>query len=200
MDSKNVKNKDRHHHGNLRQALVEAGIELLDEGGVAALTLRKCAARAGVSHAAPAHHFRGLKGLLTAIIAEGYAMFAAEMNREIEAAEADPKSRLRGCCKGYVSFSRKHKALASIIINKTNCYEEEPEWQQASDAAYQVLIDICAPFKHRYDNAELTQIAVWTMLEGYVNFERNEVINNNRHSKNLHIDTLIDMLNLEVAQ
>ncbi|MBL1419347.1 MAG: TetR/AcrR family transcriptional regulator [Alphaproteobacteria bacterium] len=200
MDKNNVKSKNSHHHGNLHQALVEAGIELLDEGGIAALTLRKCAARAGVSHAAPAHHFRGLKGLLTAIVTKGYILFAAEMTREIDAAKPDPMSRLRGCCKGYVNFSRHHKALASIIFNKANCYEDEPEWIEAADAAYQVLIDICAPFKHRHDNAELTQIAVWTMLEGYVNFERNEVINNDhRHSKQLHIDLLIDMLNLEVA-
>ena len=196
----NKKKSKPHHHGNLRQALVDAGVELLDEGGIEALTLRKCAARAGVSHAAPAHHFRGLKGLLTAIVTRGYLLFAAEMNVNIEAAGVDPMARLRGCCKGYVKFSRENKALASIIFNKANCFEDEPEWIEAADAAYQVLIDICAPFRHRYDNTELTQIAVWTMLEGYVNFERNGVINNDhRHSKELHIDLLIDMLNLEVA-
>lgn len=195
-----IKTSKPHHHGNLRKALVDAGIELLDEGGIEALTLRKCAARAGVSHAAPAHHFKGLKGLVTAIVTRGYLLFAAEMNANIEAADDDPISRLRGCSQGYVKFSRENKALASIIFNKANCFEDEPEWIEAADAAYQVLIDICAPFKHRYDNPELTQIAVWTMLEGYVNFERNEVINNDhRHSQELHIDLLIDMLNLEVA-
>lgn len=195
-----IKTSKPHHHGNLRKALVDAGIELLDEGGIEALTLRKCAARAGVSHAAPAHHFKGLKGLVTAIVSRGYLLFAAEMNANIEAADDDPISRLRGCSQGYVKFSRENKALASIIFNKANCFEDEPEWIEAADAAYQVLIDICAPFKHRYDNPELTQIAVWTMLEGYVNFERNEVINNDhRHSQELHIDLLIDMLNLEVA-
>ena len=66
-----------HHHGDLRQALVAAGIELLDEGGLAALTLRRCAARAGVSHAAPAHHFKGLRGLLTAIVAPFVGFLAA---------------------------------------------------------------------------------------------------------------------------
>lgn len=195
-----IKTSKPHHHGNLRKALVDAGIELLDEGGIEALTLRKCAARAGVSHAAPAHHFKGLKGLVTAIVSRGYLLFAAEMNANIEAADDGPISRLRGCSQGYVKFSRENKALASIIFNKANCFEDEPEWIEAADAAYQVLIDICAPFKHRYDNPELTQIAVWTMLEGYVNFERNEVINNDhRHSQELHIDLLIDMLNLEVA-
>lgn len=200
MTNLNMKKKNAHHHGHLREALVDAGVELLDEGGIEALTLRKCAARAGVSHAAPAHHFRGLKGLLTAIVTRGYFLFATEMNVNIAAAADDPISRLRGCSKGYVKFSRENKALASIIFNKSNCFEDEPEWIEAADAAYQVLIDICAPFKHRHNNAELTQIAVWTMLEGYVNFERNGVINDaHRHSTELPIDLLIDMLNLEVA-
>lgn len=195
-----IKKKNTHHHGNLREALIIAGIELLDESGVAGLTLRKCAAKAGVSHAAPAHHFKGLKGLMTAIVTRGYELFTAEMIAHIEAAAADPMSRLGGCCKGYVQFSRSNKALASIIFNKANCLEDEPEWIEAADAAYQVLIDICAPLKHRFDSAELTQIALWTMLEGYVNFERNGVINNDfRHSTPLEIEPLIAMLGFEVA-
>lgn len=199
--NKNSQNTKPHHHGNLREALVDAGFELLKEGGIAALTLRKCAARAGVSHAAPAHHFNGIKGLLTAIVTRGYLLFAAELNRHIAMADDDPISRLHGCCRGYVAFSRGNKALASIIFNKANCHEDETDWIVAADAAYEVLVGVCAPFKHKYDNAELTQIAVWTMLEGYVNFERNGVINNDfRHSTPLGIDLLIDMLDLEVAE
>ena len=66
---RNQPQKKQHHHGNLREALITAGVGLLNEGGLSALTLRKCAARAGVSHAAPAYHFKGLNGLLTAIAA-----------------------------------------------------------------------------------------------------------------------------------
>ncbi len=189
-----------HHHGDLSEALIEAGISLLNEGGVDALTLRKCAARAGVSHAAPAHHFKGLKGLMTAIITRGFLLFADEMNVNIAAAHDDPKSRLHGCCIGYLKFSRENSALASIIFDKTNCYNDDEKWNTAADSAYQVLIDICAPFNHPYGDAEITQIAVWTMLEGYVNFERKGVINNSdRNRKPLDINLLIDMLKLEIA-
>ena len=59
----------------LRVALVDAGLALLAIEGLAGLTLRACAARAGVSHAAPAHHFAGLPGLLTAIAARGFGIF-----------------------------------------------------------------------------------------------------------------------------
>ena len=70
------KQKRPHHHGNLREALIIAGLELMEEGGPDALTLRKCAKRAGVSHAAPAHHFNGLTGLKAAIVARGHRLFS----------------------------------------------------------------------------------------------------------------------------
>ena len=68
-----------HHHGDLRRALIDAGLALLTEGGTSALTLRGCAARAGVSHAAPAHHFDGLDGLRVAIAEEGFDRFRRRM-------------------------------------------------------------------------------------------------------------------------
>jgi AcrR family transcriptional regulator len=61
-----------HHHGNLREALINAGLLLLKEDGLDGLTLRRAAARAGVSHAAPAHHFSGKQGLVAAIAARGF--------------------------------------------------------------------------------------------------------------------------------
>ena len=68
-----------HHHGNLRSALIDSGLALLANEGLAGLTLRRAAAAAGVSHAAPAHHFDGLPGLLTAIAARAFQLFADQM-------------------------------------------------------------------------------------------------------------------------
>lgn len=59
--------KKGHHHGSLKQALVEAALELLDSGGVEAVTIRATARGAGVSHAAPVNHFADLRALLTAV-------------------------------------------------------------------------------------------------------------------------------------
>ncbi|MFC7657596.1 TetR/AcrR family transcriptional regulator [Pseudonocardia benzenivorans] len=61
-----------YHHGNLRRALLDASAQLVGERGPAALSLREVARRAGVSHAAPAHHFTDRRGLLTALAAEGW--------------------------------------------------------------------------------------------------------------------------------
>src|SRR5215471_13626776 len=65
-----------YHHGGLRAALISAALEAIAEHGAASLSLRELARRAGVSHAAPAHHFGDKTGLLTAVAAEGYQLLA----------------------------------------------------------------------------------------------------------------------------
>jgi AcrR family transcriptional regulator len=75
---------DRYHHGDLRRALIEAAVESIAETGPSALSLRAVAKRAGVSHAAPGHHFGDKAGLLTAVAAQGYDRFADALDRAWE--------------------------------------------------------------------------------------------------------------------
>jgi AcrR family transcriptional regulator len=68
-----------YHHGDLRRALLAASLDLVDEGGIGALSLREVARKAGVSHNAPYHHFRDRGSLLAALAEEGFAELAREM-------------------------------------------------------------------------------------------------------------------------
>jgi len=165
-------NSKNHHHGNLKKALVESGQALLAEGGLAALSLRKCAARAGVSHAAPAHHFKGLKGLVTAIITEGFKTFTQTMIEHRDAATDNPRARLIAIGEGYLAFARAHEAVSTLMFMLDEVYTDDPEYQLAAGASYQVLAEGCAPFKSGTVGAAGVETLVWSLVQGYASLAR----------------------------
>lgn len=161
------KNKEKpHHHGNLRAALVAAGVEILAESGLSGLTLRGCAARAGVSHAAPAHHFDGLSGLQSAIVARGYEIFTETMCRERAHAGGDPHARLVAICRGYLQFAEAHPALFTLMFNAGANVPDSPELHLHSSEAYEVLRQACAPFKPVGGNPANTELMIWSCVHG----------------------------------
>lgn len=156
-----------HHHGNLRAALIEAGVELLAEGGPEALTLRGCAARAGVSHAAPAHHFDGLAGLRAAIANKGFRRFRESMLQAAEAAEPTPRGRLKGICRGYLEFAREQPALFDLIFGFDASLGRKGPPLEEGRAAYAVLRDTCAPFVAEGQDPAVVEAQVWSLIHGY---------------------------------
>jgi AcrR family transcriptional regulator len=128
-----------YHHGDLAAALVEAAEAVLTEKGVEGFTLRECARRAGVSHAAPAHHFRDAKGLLTAVAALGFERLT-EAEQKARDAEPDPKDRLLGTGMGYMRFALSHPAQFQLMFQKGLIDHENPRFTAASRAAFEVFI------------------------------------------------------------
>ena len=156
------------HHGNLREVLVDAGLHLLAQSGTGGLTLRKCATLAGVSHAAPAHHFGGLPGLLAAIAARGFTMFAQTMLAEAARAPAEPRARLEAICVGYYDFAQANPALFDLMFRQIwGISGDSDELAAAGAIAYGVLADACAPFIP--DDAEpgIVETQVWSLVHGY---------------------------------
>ncbi len=164
--------KDKHHHGALREALIAAGIELMEAGGPAALSLRKCAARAGVSHAAPAHHFNGIVSLKAAIMARSFRMFTETM-RTHRAGAGTPRARLLAICEGYLAFARRHRALFQFMFQpfaEDRAQINAPvmaELEAHSGAAFQELAEACAPFEPVAGQAGGTEALVWSLVHGY---------------------------------
>ena len=105
-----------YHHGALREALLAAAEALLLEQGVDAFTLRACARRAGVSHAAPAHHFGDARGLLTAFATVGFERMAALMQRYRDAAPEDPVLRLQAVGRAYIDFALANRAHFQLMF------------------------------------------------------------------------------------
>ncbi|WP_207388044.1 TetR/AcrR family transcriptional regulator [Hylemonella gracilis] len=94
-----------YHHGDLRRALVDATIELLREQGLEGFSLRAAARVAGVSHAAPAHHFGDARGLLTACAADGFERLADAMQARVRGAGEDARVRAQALGAAYIDFA-----------------------------------------------------------------------------------------------
>ena len=104
-----------YHHGDLREALVAAGRAILEEEGAAALTLRACARRAGVSHAAPQHHFATVAELLAEIAATGFEDFVVALDKGA-AREVTPAAKLTAMGRSYVGFAQARPAIYQLMF------------------------------------------------------------------------------------
>lgn len=102
MTNENIKRS--YHHGDLRNALIAAGQQLLAEEGVAGLDLRKVARRAGVSHAAPYRHFADKQALLAAVAEEGFRSLTTNVVAARDSAES-PRAQLLAMARAYVHFA-----------------------------------------------------------------------------------------------
>ena len=162
--------KRSYHHGNLKTALVAAGIDILEGEGLSALSLRAIAARTGVSHTAPKNHFGSLRGLQTAIAAEGFRRHAAFMRAGVSEASGR-EDRLRAAMEGYVRFASEHKALFLLMFSAQHCEFSDPELRTAAAASYAVLADIATGLE--WDKADApegqrrTEVMLWSLAHGY---------------------------------
>ena len=136
-----------YHHGDLAAALVAAAEELLAERGLEGFTLREAARRAGVSHAAPAHHFGDARGLLTAVAAEGFARLA-EVEREA-AAKARGPERLLAIGLSYIKFALAHPALFRLMFHSDAIDRTSDLIREPGRASFDVMQDALAAARGR---------------------------------------------------
>jgi len=100
--------KTTYHHGNLRRVLLDEALLVIGEKGVEGLSLREIATRAGVSHAAPYHHFADKSALIHALAREGMEILDTSMASAERAADGDARQRLLGIGMAYVMFAAEH--------------------------------------------------------------------------------------------
>ncbi|MFD2263593.1 TetR/AcrR family transcriptional regulator [Lacibacterium aquatile] len=129
----------RYHHGDLRAALLSAARDILAETGPDGFSLRDCARRAGVSHAAPAHHFGDAKGLLTAVATEGFEALSRAMQIKADTCGPDAADRLTALGEAYVEQAVTDPGAFRIMFRPALLHTEDPRLKQAADRARQVL-------------------------------------------------------------
>ncbi len=128
-----------YHHRNLHSALLTAAEAELVERGVEHFSLRGVARRAGVSHAAPAHHFGDVDGLLTALATLSFQRFLKAMENAAEAAGPDAVSRLVGIGMGYIDYAETNPELFSLQFASERPECDHPELRQRAEASFALL-------------------------------------------------------------
>jgi AcrR family transcriptional regulator len=158
------KRRGSYHHGDLRRALVEASIALVEEEGVDALTLRSVARRLGVSHAAPQHHFATKAELVVAVAEQGFETLAESLARAA-AKDGAAVDRLKAAGVAYVRFAAKHPAQFRLMFGPHVARAELP----GAQAAYRVLCDACAAVaagRGAERETATISVAAWSLVHG----------------------------------
>ena len=163
---------DSYHHGDLRQALIEATESLLAEKGAEGFSLREVARRAGVSPAAPAHHFGDASGLLTAVATLGFDGLASALREGEARGGRDPRRRLREQGRAYVAFAMRFPGRFRLMFRDA-LRVDDPELQRAGNDAFSVLENgvraafAIPPGRPLGDKAWTALLATWSVVHGY---------------------------------
>lgn len=162
--------KSAYHHGDLRESLALAARALLEEKGLSGFTLRECARRAQVSHAAPAHHFASVDDLLAEIATRGFGELTAMMAAEARRAGADPAARLIGQGVGYMAFAAAHPMLFRLMFNRETDRFETPALAAAATAArgmHYAAIEAALPRASKEVKVRMSDFA-WATVHGFI--------------------------------
>ena len=153
-----------YHHGDLRRALLDAAVEVIAAEGPAAVSLRELARRAGVSHAAPAHHFGDKAGLLTAVAADGFGLLAEELRAAYEATGEFLEVGV-----AYARFAVTHPAHFAVMFRPDLHRRDDAALRAAREAARGVL------YRRAGDqtgteglDAATAAVAAWSLVHGLV--------------------------------
>lgn len=186
MDSKHPgimitpKDQSHYHHGNLREALIQTALQILSVDGVAGLTLRKVAKAAGVSHAAPAHHFKDKTSLLASVAAEGFRILSKEIRTTADIYQ-NSQEQLGQLVRTYVGFAQREVELFRLIFGHiAPDYREYPELYEAGMDCWNALVEIISDFmkNHGIVNCEpdLLAFSLWAHTQGVASLIVNQAV------------------------
>ena len=161
---------ETYHHGNLRRALLEAARAILAGEGLDALSLRAVARRAGVSHAAPYHHFPDKESLLAAVAEQGFR----ELNERLLAGaadESDTERRLAAFGDAYLRFASEHPALFRLMLGpRFGERNRHPDVTATAEVGYNLLLDTARAWSSETgggrEHERTVAAAFWCLVHG----------------------------------
>lgn len=161
----------RYHHGDLRAALLEAAEAELAEKGVNGFTLRACARRAGVSHAAPAHHFADVTALLTEMAAVGFERLLDSMRERGAKAAIDARAQFVAAGQGYIDFAVENPQHFMLMFGSAGLDKRSERLKRAGDAAFGHLLEVVSGMMGGDDplaehRGRINVLFAWSLVHG----------------------------------
>lgn len=153
--------RSSYHHGDLKAVILAEAADLVAERGADGISLRELARSAGVSHAAPAHHFTDRRGLFTALAAQGWRRLAAAL------AEAHPD--FRGAALAYVRFALDHPGHYAVMFDRSLVHPDNAELVAAQDAAGAALAQGVGTLDdpRAKEDPRAAALAAWSLVHGF---------------------------------
>ena len=161
-----------YHHGNLREALIQAARELIKEKGPAGFTFADAARSAGVSAAAPYRHFRDREALLADVAREGFQRFEAMLSTGWAGGRPDALSAFNNVGKAYLAFARNEPAFYSAMFESGIPVDANPTLMAASERAFAIIraaaerLAAMAPPGMPRPPAMMMALHIWSMAHG----------------------------------
>ena len=191
-----------YHHGDLRDALLKAAEAVLERDGLGGLTLRAVAREAGVSHAAPTHHFGDLTGLLSELAAIGFRRFNVAM-AAAGAIDAPPLMRAMARAKAYVAYAQAHPGMYGLMFRTERLDMTRPSLHEAAGASFAGLAGAVGVSLQRQasDKALTLEHAAaiaraWSLVHGFTTLLLDGRLNDilKRLPKGNTVETLLDAM------
>src|ERR1700744_4945965 len=161
-----------YHHGNLKEALLQAALDLIAKKGPAGFTFADAARLAGVSPAAPYRHFRDRDELLSSIAQRGFEQFERALAAAWDDGRPDTVTAFERLGKAYLAFAREEPAFYSAMFESGVAVDSAPGPMQASERAFGVIraaaerLAALAPSGTPRPPALMMALHIWTMAHG----------------------------------
>ena len=159
-----------YHHGNLREALIDAALNLIAQKGPAGFTFADAARWAGVSSAAPYRHFRDRDALMADVARRGFEQFATHLERAWDDGKPEPFAAFERLGRAYLAFARDAPAYYSAMFEAGVAVDSDLELRQASERAFAVLRraaeTLCARAAGKPPPALMVSLHVWALSHG----------------------------------
>jgi len=167
------KERRGYHHGNLREALIEATLDLVVEKGPFGFTLAEAARKAGVSPAAPYRHFKGREELLAAAAIQGYRLFADVMKKAFNNGKPSDLAAFEAVGRAYLAFARAQPGYYITMFESGVQIASNPDLARAADLAMSTLKDAATRLSshlppERRPPPTMVAHHIWAMSHGVV--------------------------------